>query len=300
MNNLVKPASSTLYIIGNGFDIHYGLHTQVDDFKEILETKDIYNSYCNTLDFFANLGVDWSDFEEGLKYFDLEEFAEQNEIMPDYLSDHESDRDGGISVIEEMTRSLLEAVEDSLREMADNANHDLTEIPKPFKLPFQIQPGDAIINFNYTSTIEYLYGNQLNYLSIPVFHIHGCYADGDDLIYGYSQPVSHDIRSSDDYYLMMQDEAINDLYKTWEKPMQITRLGDFLQDYGSDCLGKLITVKTYGHKMNNVDLPYMDDIDRMLCPARWDISYHNPDEYADLLDRLKKTRLWYRVRPFYW
>jgi len=42
-------------------------------------------------------GVDWNEYEQSLNDINLDEIEYQNEICPDYLSDHESDRDTKIS-----------------------------------------------------------------------------------------------------------------------------------------------------------------------------------------------------------
>ena len=42
-------------MIGNGFDLHFGLNTKPECFEEYLATKSIYNEPDNALDFFSVL-----------------------------------------------------------------------------------------------------------------------------------------------------------------------------------------------------------------------------------------------------
>ena len=84
----------TLYIIGNGFDLHFGLKTKTDHFIEYLKNQPVYNETDNAFNVFNSYGVNWYEYEQSLNNIDLDEIEFQNEIQPDYLSDRVSDRDG--------------------------------------------------------------------------------------------------------------------------------------------------------------------------------------------------------------
>lgn len=53
-----------LFIIGNGFDLHFGLPTTVDRYIEILTDFKLHNGE-NVIEVYSNYGVDWNQFEEG-------------------------------------------------------------------------------------------------------------------------------------------------------------------------------------------------------------------------------------------
>ena len=86
----------TLYIIGNGFDLHFKLKTRPEHFEKYLETQPVYNERSNAFEVLNCYGVDWHEYEQSLNDIALDDIAFQNEIQPDYLSDRESDRDCGI------------------------------------------------------------------------------------------------------------------------------------------------------------------------------------------------------------
>ena len=69
--------NKTLYILGNGFDLHFGLKTLPSDFCEILKSYDIYNEVVKADEVLLGYGVDWSQYEESLAEMDLEEIEEQ-------------------------------------------------------------------------------------------------------------------------------------------------------------------------------------------------------------------------------
>ena len=77
----------TLYIIGNGFDLHFGLKTKTDHFIEYLKNQPVYNEADNAFNVFYSYGVNWYEYEQSLNNIDLDEIEFENEIQPDYLSD---------------------------------------------------------------------------------------------------------------------------------------------------------------------------------------------------------------------
>lgn len=60
---------STLYIIGNGFDIHHGLSTKYSHYKKYLQNNNIY-LYKNIIlfDYFANGNIEdsWNSLDDAL------------------------------------------------------------------------------------------------------------------------------------------------------------------------------------------------------------------------------------------
>lgn len=56
----------TLYIIGNGFDLHFNLKTKTDNFENYLKNQTIYNGVDNASDVFNSYGVNWYEYEQSL------------------------------------------------------------------------------------------------------------------------------------------------------------------------------------------------------------------------------------------
>ena len=281
---------NTLYIIGNGFDRFHGLATSVDDFKRILSTKQIYNEIASANDVFDSYGVNWGGFEEDLSYINLDEIEEQHLEFPDYLSDRESDRDGVILNMEMFLDSLKNSIDESLKEMVETANKELETIDKNYLFP--INQNDAIINFNYTSTLEKLYDLPIN---INVLHIHGKLENGNNLVIGYKDK-KYDIKDelphrdtefdneyelySKDYYVECQKSSIISFYEKLQKPFQIDSLKKFLSQ-----LENITKVVVMGHSMSNVDSEYMETIEELLKPNQWMISQFNNDPSESTLSK---------------
>lgn len=116
-----------LFIIGNGVDLANGLPTDFHKhFRPIAKRNERYPAFWRLYSDAEN--EIWSDFEESLARPELERLW--NELFqpysPDYLSDHESDRNGMIIVAEETGK-----LKQSLQEFAQRAEKAISNITTP-------------------------------------------------------------------------------------------------------------------------------------------------------------------------
>ncbi|MEG0806692.1 MAG: AbiH family protein [Lachnospiraceae bacterium] len=308
-----------LYIIGNGFDRCHGLDTSTERFKEILRRQEIYNENDTAQEVFECYGVLWGDYESCLANIDLEAIEENQMIAPDYMSDHEYDRDGGIFNMEQYTESLYQAVQKSLEIMVDNANQMLAEIKPPLRNFLTI--GDAVINFNYTSTLEELYNIPEN---IRVYHIHGFRKNGEKLLIGYNHGMSaeeydnkyfdkdaieklqmqirelesnetltdNDRRDELIYWNSCYDELTSDrdYYVDKQREMVFQFYQSLKKEIQIDRLARLIKecgkideIIVMGHSMSDVDGDYMELIEQLVNPLEWRISqFENSPSQEDV------------------
>ena len=87
----------TFYVIGNGFDLHYGLNTTYRNFKEFL-LKNGYRELVRKVDqlfyergSFSPKEIDtWSKFEDMLQVFN---YLDADEIYDEAMDDAETDDD---------------------------------------------------------------------------------------------------------------------------------------------------------------------------------------------------------------
>ena len=206
---------------------------------------------------------------------------------PDYLSDHESDRDGGILNMQMYTDSLEESVREALDDMIQEAENELDEkecITKPL-----FNEGDQIVSFNYTSTIERLY-------DLPegtnIIHIHGD-SDGNK-IFGYKEQLDQPLvmsSSEEDYYVDEQKEVVNSMYKRLQKDYKYQELNDFLVKNCQD----IDEVVVIGHSMADVDSEYMETIESVVRPTKWSISQYNQEPSIKSLSEYSFAD---RINPF--
>ena len=259
-----------LYVIGNGFDRHFRLRTGTDDFRSILANKKTFDC-LPALEVFEGYGVNWGEYENSLADIDIDDLINDNLIFPNYSSDHESDRNRGIIDAELYIEYLNKAINDSLEEMCKNANETLPYIQLSSSDANIISPNSQIINFNYTSTVEVLYGCQC-------FHIHGSYDRKEKLVFGYcksretiaERQLQSDFEEDHDYYTDTQKEMYLELYHSWKKELRIDSLRRFLCT-----LNNIDEVIVLGHSISDVDLDYFELIDEILKPDRWFVSYYD-------------------------
>lgn len=260
----------TLFIIGNGFDLHYGLPTRTVDFRNYLKKEKIHNDLKKASEVFSEYGVCWSEFEECLSRIDLHQIEESQLSSPDYAADHEYERDDTIFNMRYHLSSLICAINNALKNMVRNA--DSIELNKALSF----SKDDAIISFNYTTTIERVA------FKLPqrhIFYIHGCMRDEDELVYGYSKEngdydfdkFSHP--DDGDYYLEKQLEEMKIFYSKLKKKPKIDELRHFL------LLSKEIDkVEVWGHSLGQSDLIYFEEINNLINPLVWKISYYDEDD----------------------
>ncbi len=259
-----------LFIIGNGFDLHYGLPTRTADFLNYLKKEKVYNDFGNATEIFLEYGVYWCDFEECLSRIRFDRIESKQLATPDYTADHEYERDDTILDMKYHLSSLRCAIDHAMRSMVRNA--DSIELRK--ELSFS--KDDAIISFNYTTTIE-----RVSY-KLPLAHIlyiHGCVRDEYEFVYGYSKENSdYDFDKfshpdDGDYYLEKQLEEMKIFYSKLKKKPKIDELRHFL------LLSKEIDkVEVWGHSLGKSDLIYFEEINNLINPLVWKISYYDEDD----------------------
>lgn len=317
-----------LFIIGNGFDLFFELPTSTNDFVNQLEQK-TFECFESAKEAYLYYGVDWSTFEEGLASIDLEIISEEIVEGSEYMSDHESDRDGVIWTVQDYTDKLLQVREEALINMVQIAEYKIETLSTFFYPDFFDSTVDEIISFNYTSTIESLF----NY-SKPIFHIHGFYKDNDYLLLGFGNESEdfyrfkarlnsetnlskeieiNDIEKNKNLSTEEKEEKIRSIeyyYEEYEKnggndyyiDMQYELLIDFyiankkekqtnkLKDYLKK-LKHIDEIVVLGQGMGNVDREYFELVEQNIRPEKWTISARNGDE-------IKSVEKWCKTYSF--
>lgn len=203
---------SNLFIIGNGFDISHGLKTSYEDFHKYLKKKypdakqslsipnyivdghgnDVPSCEDEVIGFIEQLlcdvdGEKWSNLESSLGKIDFENYID------DYNYNEEEDDD----LWDEMYCNESSAM---------SLTYPILEIPLYFSqwistinlnniickedfLSLINKNFDLFLTFNYTKTLEHVYGIE------NVCHIHGM--QGEDLLFGHGN--DYDYFSEDNY-----------------------------------------------------------------------------------------------------
>lgn len=185
------------YVIGNGFDRHYGLPTGYYDFKKFL-LRNGYRELIKKVDnLFAERGYTteeieyWSEFENMLTVFgqlysdDIYNEAMDNAEQDDDRADYWDSPAWNVDYYNQYIQVLKEQFDFWVKTM------NVTITPDRY---FRPQKGDCVLTFNYTPTIE----TNFDTTGVKIHHIHGTV--GSEIILG------HNYFGEPDYFTVIEDE----------------------------------------------------------------------------------------------
>lgn len=168
-----------LYILGNGFDVHHGLATRFRDYKDYLEenaghlARD-YERFAYFLEGEDTPDDRWTSIEETMR-LDYEELLFQcmDGLMPNMMDDNPGWDDPGIEV-DNQTSFIFDFTGEQFARWLTTIDTSAASRD----VHFSSDP--VFITFNYTDTLERVYGFDENH----ILHIHGCInkIDGSDLL----------------------------------------------------------------------------------------------------------------------
>ena len=293
---------STLYIVGNGFDLHHELRTSFLHFKKYLSEnipsdmerlRECFEVYIDEFD-----ENDWNDFERLLyKCQDalvrnLYEFEEQK---------YEDDTRAFMSVLYRVKGELL-------YRWLFNIEKSIVKTPADNNLEINVNDS-FFITYNYTSTLECVY-------KVPeyrVLHIHGDYKKIKSNYYEYFKTRFSDSPDYEDFTLWttVSDEILlgskfddtDIIIDNLEKERE--HIGDLLHDLnlvaGKDISDRLDVIEEFiegknisnivilGHQYYGVDEFYYKDL---FIPrfkdAQWEIYTYTEDDKKQF-EKLKST-----------
>jgi hypothetical protein len=292
---------NSLYIIGNGFDLHHGLDTHYRSFGLYLQERygDIYDQL---LEYFglphvekSDIAVDplWKNFEHSLSLLDVDMVydAYSGSLANPSAADFR-DRDWNTfaidmgMVVDSLTTKLIKAFHEFISKI------DYSVILENRRL--SLEGGAVYLSFNYTDTLEHYYGISED----QIIYIHGKAADGDEIILGHGidpdsfkeeapQPpvgLSNEelerwkeyMGDQYDYSFELGKEALRDYFSSSFKNTQenIDAQADFFGD-----IKNVTQVFILGHSLSDVDLPYIEKLIASLVQAPiFTVSYLWDDE----------------------
>jgi hypothetical protein len=278
--------TTTLYIIGNGFDLYHGIPSAYEDFGGFLKANDpeiyrLIEEYLCPDDRF------WAEFEARLAKFDADTLADHaSEFLVPYSADDWSDSFHHDYQYE--INQVVEALSEGLKRQFARWIRQV-EIPDPTTIPSKLLRLDTkatFLNFNYTRSLTALY----QVCESQVHHIHSSAADAEnDLILGHGWNPKERGSANDGLDLEATDtrvidgnEVIDRYFKQTFKPTELIIRANrsFFEE-----LRDVQQILVMGHSLEDVDLPYFKEITRHIDGGnvRWKISY-----YDDGLPKLRR------------
>ncbi len=290
---------STLYIIGNGFDLSHGLKTSYIDFSEWVKKN--YSELFEKIDTMINENnelitttkdkIGWFNFESSLhELIQSPVFEEHVEEARLYLIGY-GDEDWSDSAHHDFQYEVYKYVI-SLQELQQLFKEWICKVIQPTIeniSPKYLFSKDALFfTFNYTDVLETLYKRREE----NVYHIHGSY---DDIIIGHAEKFNNFIGDPyDEYTDVRESEAasiVNDLHDSLNKkvPLQIEK---FKHSIFYDKLADVCEVKVIGHSYNWYDWPYFNLLNNAFSSnTRWILNYKTDKDLANLKDMVHKIKI---------
>lgn len=299
----------TLYVIGNGFDLHHQLDTWYSSFGLFIRDNH-RNIYDYFLRYFGFPELDendpaslrhplWSSFEASLATLDIDEVLEQHLEFaarpgnPDFRAGNWDDIAVYVSEIrDDLTVRLLELFKEFIRNV---------RYPPQAKL-LRLTNEAVFFSFNYTKTLEEYYGVHRD----RILYIHNRADGADPLVLGHGldptrfarQPIVRPPGMNDEEYEEWRfqmannydvsiergrDELIEYFRRSFKATAQLIAANDaFFQQ-----LNAIKTVYVLGHSLADVDKSYIEKIrDSVDRKAIWVVSYHNANEKKNRIAKM--------------
>lgn len=301
----------TLYVIGNGFDLHHGVKSSYHCYMEWLK-ENHKDDYQKIIDFYGNEAEEyewWNEFETNLGYFDIREKVENwaflNQPNDKQLEDMKIDVMAGAWDAQTEIDGIMSILKDSFHEWIDSLKPALSAN----KIVIDSQNA-YFINFNYSLTLENVY----NVPSAQILHIHGCLND-DEYIIGhgrtyeevkedaepYIPPFDSNKDDPSEYGLDAIDDEITEHTKTEavNKTMKAAKPTDEIIKKNRsifDQLSEVNKVCIYGLSFSSVDEPYLNHIISSVAPkAKLEASYYSLSDKESIKKFARKHNLSIRL-----
>lgn len=292
MNRLIPEIKghekTTLYIIGNGFDMFHGLKTSYQDFRDWLIRSNCKYFVSDMEMMFPRLyGKElllWRDFEEAMDSFDL-------------IKIHKNFHQGPCDLYDEATfRMAVERIKLTLRKIPLFLRQWLSSIDIIEAKPqFDLDWNSRYFSFNYTMLLEHIY-------SIPgkrVMHIHNNLEGKEPLITGHKAIVSEYSTEyqCEDYIeeqsTMLIAQEMNQLVKPVDKLKKTHKV--FFA-----ALKDISNVVVFGHSLGNIDKPYIVEIQKNIKDyAHWYFITKDDSGVATLKKYVKQYNDYYDKKFVY-
>ncbi len=293
-----------LYIVGNGFDLHHGLKTSFKDYLKYLKRHNPdtlasirHSKYFigNCVDVFNAKDPFWTDVEGNLE-FAYEDMLDDSVEYLDWNEEsdarwHRAEFDSEMKVKEIDTSFATDSLANWIRDV---------DVLKAKRI-VAFEQSDVFVSFNYTETLEKVYGISPE----RILHIHGCIIAPESLQFGNPNQTPTQIRKEaekaygDHEYYGMSIEPAADNYTalaySFSKDIDsnIPKLEEFL-------VGKVIEeVVIMGHSYFGVDKPYYE---KLLIPrfmkATWTIYCYTDKDFDDAQKYISDKNL--NGKAVYW
>lgn len=263
--------NNTLYIVGNGFDLHHGLETSYTCFRSFLEKKcsDSYH-YLEAYFDFKN-GEDWKDFEKNLSNYNWKLYFDEINTI-DLNEDVQFKYFFGLE--DELTDEIELRIE-ILKEIFSKWIEDISYTESNSFQNIGLKEEGTFLSFNYTNTLERLY----NIPKYKITYIHGRSDGYEDLVFGHGELLT-EVPENDEERSLHSDAYAIAKYPYYGFKKDTEKVIEENSVFFDNC-SEITKIYVFGHSLGSVDLPYFRKIYEKCPNAEWTINYHN--DYSGII-----------------
>lgn len=272
----------TLYIIGNGFDLHHDLPTRYCNFHNFVSKN--YPDLENELEEYFTLKTGekylWTNFEGDLGTFDYQAFFANNNNLDIH---NDSFRPSYSFALEDELTEQSELLRSEIKKVFQEwlESIDLSTISSRFTF----KQNSTFITFNYTHILEEVYKIDSN----RILHIHGDIVNTpEELIFGHNLTLEEipelDENGDSSRTLFTDSEnSAKSLFYDFQKPVDAI-ISNNCDAFAS--VSKVHNIFIIGHSLNPIDIPYFKLIFENSPNSKWTVSYHLENEKIEHLNTL--------------
>ncbi len=301
-----KTGDSTLYVIGNGFDLMHGARSSYYDFGKTIGKNSILRFY---LDNYLEVDDLWADFEGALARINVEMMCAPH-IMDSFLDSIGAfDKDAGVAefyLAAETAAAPIRSFATDLRKRF--LKWVLTLRTKTDDRPLKgiIKQNGKYLNFNYTEFVEELYGVGGD----RICYIHGCRNKckgfpSEELVLGHMPGASDNQYDFEDQYTYVPVEHTQMVYDAQQVALgyvseadeELTKNCDSIIERHRDffdslsCINRIITI---GHSLYPVDWEYFSEIISIAGKEnnlQWFLGCHGKADLDRIIDFVNHFRI---------
>lgn len=260
--------TETLYIIGNGFDLHHGLRTSYLNFRDDYVKKKSSVLWNDLLDIYGeapqNNNLWWKDFENMLGKVDYDSLSKSRN----------GDALGFMKVRNLMKGKLPPLFGKWIKDV--DSQIDASKI----ELMDEIDASSLFITFNYTLLLEKAY----HVKEENVCHIHGSVKHPDDIVVGHDADAGQLVKYTQEYNKDRQ--SISSSYADYInqealKGAKKVRNRIYLQEDKFYHYSDIRHYVAMGFSFNEIDMPYIEKMWSVNCHKEetdWSVYWHSDGE----------------------
>jgi len=283
---------NTLYIIGNGFDLHHNIQSSYNHFRDYIQKKD--SKLLDIVDTYLQIEENWSDFESALSTMDIDTLIDNsNNFLVSYTDDDWSDASHHDYQyeIDQVVQQLSSILEQHFIDWLSSLY--IPNRKKANKQLLKLDNKATFLNFNYTNTLQKIYKVKKS----KILHIHGSLKNSNSIVLGHSRKPTNNKyldtpydQGDMDVRVMEGNELIEQYFNSTFKPTKeiIKQNKNFFSN-----LKKIDTIVVLGHSVSEVDFKYFKKIAKQIHKKNvcWTVSYHTIEDKENHKKHFKMLKI---------